>query len=55
MKIRMQVKAVIEVEAETADEAFDVIHEITDDSWEIQDIACLTDGVLNAENSPFNE
>lgn len=55
MKIKMQVKAIIEVEAETADEAFDLIHEITDDSWEIEEIACLTDGVPNAENSPFNE
>ncbi len=55
MKVRMQVKAIIEVEAQTADEAFDLIHQITDDSWEIEEIACLTDGVPNAENSPFNE
>jgi hypothetical protein len=55
MKVKMQVKAIIEVEAQTADEAFDLIHEITDDSWEIEEIVCLTDGVPNAENSPFNE
>ena len=55
MKVKMQVKAVIEVEAQTSDEAFDLIHEITDDSWEIEEIVCLTDGVPNAENSPFNE
>jgi hypothetical protein len=55
MKVKMQVKAIIEVEAQTSDEAFDLIHEITDDSWEIEEIVCLTDGVPNAENSPFNE
>ena len=55
MKVKMQVKVIIEVDAETADEAFDKIHEIVDDSWEIEEITCLTDEVPNAENSPFNE
>jgi hypothetical protein len=55
MKVKMQVKVLIEVDTETADEAFDKIHEIMDDSWEIKEISCLTDEVPNAENSPFNE